>query len=103
MNRSPLFPTPALTRPAPSNRGWAPEVSATATGSFKMGRGARIATVDVRMDGIVVSCLVRGRRVAMPTLRGESAVRFTNPKHEAHVLRAAVEAARNAERRGWLS
>ena len=102
MTRPSLFPAPALSRPAPIARGRAPGVSATATGSFRLGGGTRVATVDVLVDGVVFSCLVRGRRVVPPMQRGAVAVRFTDPALEVAVHRAAVQAARDAERRGWL-
>ena len=67
-----------------------------------MGRGARTVTVDVLVEGVVFSCLVRADRVVTPTMRGERAVRFADPDLDAEVHRAAVDAARDAELAGWL-
>ena len=112
-----IFGPPALPRmadrwpvtpPASGRRGGhikapsRPHVSASATGSFRMGPGARVVTVDVLVDGVVFSCLVRADRVVTPTMRGEIAVRFTDPGLDAKVHRAAVDAARDAELAGWL-
>lgn len=77
-------------------------VSATATGSFTMGPGPRVVEVDVMVEGVVLTCLVRYARVVGPMHRGKSAVRFNDPDVAAEVHRAATEAARDAERRGWL-
>ncbi len=96
-SRADLFGPPALLR-----REEAPLVSAIVTGSWRMGP-ARVATVDVLLSGLVISCLVRGGRVVGPMQRGESAVRFTDRALAAKAHQAAVEAARDAERRGWIA
>lgn len=79
-----------------------PRVSAVATGAFRIGR-VRIAEVDVHVAGLVFSLLVRGEAVVPPMRRGEAAVTFTDPALDREVRRVAVEAAQDAERRGWLA
>ena len=104
--RASLFGTPALqrrsTQPPPARLASCPAVSATATGSFKIGRASRVVEVDVMVESVVFTCLVRGVCVVGPMHRGKSAVRFADLDVAAEVHRAAVEAARDAERRGWL-
>lgn len=101
--RASLFGPPALQRrwpqPPPASR---PAVSATATGSFKIGRGPHVVEVDVMVEGVVFTCHVRSTRVVGPMHRGAEAVRFADPVLAADVHRAAVQAAQTAERRGWL-
>ena len=104
--RDTLFGPPALqrSRPRPSTvqPAFSLAVSATATGSFKMDRCPRVVEVDVMVEGVVFTCLVRGLRVVGPARRGAKAVRFTEPSVAAEVHRAAVEAAQTAARRGWV-
>lgn len=101
-----LFGPPALQRrrpqPPPARPASRPAVSATATGSFKIGRGPHVVEVDVMVEGVVFTCLVRDARVVGPMHRGTEAVRFAEPALAAEVHRVAVEAAQTAERRGWL-
>ena len=77
-------------------------VSATAVGAFRMGRGRKTYEVDIHIDGLTFSTLVRDGRVAVPVQRGEAALQFTDGALESEVTRAAIEAAQDAERRGWL-
>lgn len=104
--RDSLFGPPALQRRPPQTRpdppAPRPAVSATATGSFKIGRGSRVVEVDVMVEGVVFTCLVRGARVVGLVHRGAEAVRFAEPALAFEVQRAAVEAAQTAGRRGWL-
>ena len=67
-----------------------------------MGPGPRTVEVDVMVDGLVFTVLVRGARTVGPMHRGERAVRFVDAVLDAEVQRAAVEAAHDAERAGWL-
>lgn len=78
-------------------------VSASAVARLRLDRGRRAYEVDVHLDGLTFSALVVGDRVAVPFARGAEAVRFTDAALEAHCKRAAVEAARDAERRGYFS
>lgn len=78
-----------------------PAISAVATGSFRLHGALRVAVVDVYVEGLVFSCLVNGTRVVPPMQRGERAIRFTDRRLEAEAYRVAVEAAADAERRGW--
>ena len=104
--RDALFGPPALqrrpTQSSPARPASSPAVSATATGSFKIGPGPYVVEVDVMVEGIVFTCLVRGACVVGPMHRGAEAVRFAAPALAAEVHRAAVEAALTAGRRGWL-
>jgi hypothetical protein len=59
--------------------------------------------VDVHVFGAVFSVLVRGEVIVAPVMRGETAVRFTDPALDREVQRVAVEAAQYAEARGWLA
>ena len=64
--------------------------------------GPRVVEVDVRVEGIIFTALVRRGRVVGPMHRGAQAFRFADPALAAEVHRAAVTAAQDAERRGWL-
>lgn len=102
-----LFGRPALSNPplAPEVSSPLPQplVSATATGSFTLGHGPRVVTVDVKVGPVIVSVLVRAGRVVGPMQRGGAGVRFSNARVRAEARTAAVEAALEAERRGWLA
>lgn len=67
-----------------------------------MGPGPRVVEVDVMVDGLVFTCLVRAGRVVGPLHRGESAVRFTDRARAEEAHTAAVAAARDAESAGWI-
>lgn len=101
-----LFGPPALqrcpTQPPPARPASSTAVSATATGTLRLDPGPRVVEVDIMVEGVVFTCLVRADRVVGPMHRGQSAVRFAEPALAAEVHRVAVEAARDAERRGWL-
>ena len=103
--RASLFGPSALQRrpaqPPPVRPTSSLAISATATGSFKIGRGPRVVEVDVMVEGIVFTCLVRGARVVSPMHRGTEAIRFAEPALASEVHRAAIEATQTAERRGW--
>lgn len=101
-----LFGAPALARrrpTAPEAEPSRPTVSAVATGSFEMGPGPLTVEVDVLAAGLVFTVLVRAGRVVGPMHRGERAVRFTDRRLAADAHRAAIEAAQDALRRGWLA
>lgn len=106
MNAPPPFGPPALRHRVPETP---PDthpprrVSAVATGTFRLGRGPHAVDVDVMLDGLVLTCVVRAGRVAGPVTRGARGVRFTDRALAAEVHRAAVEAAADALRRGWLA
>lgn len=59
--------------------------------------------MDVHIEGIIFSVLVRGEVVVAPFMRGETAVTFSDPELDREVQRVAVEAAHDAEARGWLA
>ena len=64
--------------------------------------GPRVVEVDVRIDGLIFTALVRAGRVVGPMHRGEQAFRFADDALASEVHRVAVGAAQDAERRGWL-
>ncbi len=93
----PVFGPPALRWPQDRS-----PVSATATGSFSAGLGARVVEVEVLVDGVLVTVHVCAGRVCGPTMRGERAVRFQDRARAREVHEAALSAARDAELAGWL-
>ena len=96
--RARLFGPPALQRTAPP-----PPVAAVVTGSFSAGLGARVAEVEVLVDGVLITVHVCAGRVCGPLTRGAQAVRFLDRNRAAEAHAAALAAARDAELAGWIS